>query len=242
MRTVTILMPLFREKKRLERSIAEISEFVRRRDDFSFSLLMVDDGSGDGTAGFARELAERHALERVQVLELKKNRGKGAAVRAGVAKATGDLILMTDCDLSAPLDELSSLAKAVDEGADFVFGSRKLKGSRMDVPPPLLRRLSSLAFHFAVWLAGVRDFRDTQCGFKLFRAAAARQVFADMRIDRFAFDVELILRARAAGFRVDEVAVRWNYSDDSTVRVFSSGAGMMLDLVKIAWWRITGGI
>jgi dolichyl-phosphate beta-glucosyltransferase len=240
MRKVTILIPLFREKTRLERSAAKIAEFVRGCSGFEFSVLLVDDGSGDGTAELARELACRWSLPGAKVLALDENRGKGAAVKAGVMAADGDLVLMSDCDLSAPLEEFVHLLKAVDDGAHFAFGSRKLGASSMELPPPLHRRLLSRFFHFAVWLTGVRDFKDTQCGFKLFKTDAARRVFSGMRINRFAFDVELILRARSLGLRVDEVAVKWNYSPESTVRVFSSGAGMLRDLLRIAWWRLIG--
>ncbi len=148
---------------------------------------------------------------------------------------------MSDVDFSAPLEEWVKLKAALDAGADFACGSRAAPGARVGVPPPLHRRILSRVFHFLVWAAGVRGIRDTQCGFKLFKAGPAKEVFRRLRIERFAFDVEMIAVARDLGYAVAEVPVRWDYSGNSTVHVFSHGGRMLWDLLRLALRRTFRG-
>ena len=125
----------------------------------------------------------------------------------------------------------------MDAGAAIACGSRAVRGAHILTPPPLHRRVLSRVFNRLVRLAGVHGMRDTQCGFKLFRREAAREVFSRSRIDRFAFDVEIIALARDLGYRVVEVPVSWDYGGHSTVRIFSSGGRMLLDVLLLALRR-----
>jgi dolichyl-phosphate beta-glucosyltransferase len=151
------------------------------------------------------------------------------------------LILMSDADLSTPLDDWRLLYRALQEGADVACGSRAVKGAQIGKPPPVHRRLLSRLFNVLVRAAGVSGIRDTQCGFKLFGGGQARQIFSRIRTERFAFDVEVIAVARDLGYRVAEVPVTWNYSGHSTVRLFSSGGRMLWDVFLLALRRTVFG-
>ena len=164
--------------------------------------------------------------KRLVVLRTEPNRGKGAAVRRGALAAKGGWVLMSDVDLSAPFAEFARLAPYAD--AWIVCGSRYGRPGM-----PLVRRFLSRAFHALVRLACGMDVQDTQCGFKLFRMDVMRAIFAAQRIERFAFDVELIRRARDAGGAVKEVPVAWCGGKRSSLRVFRDAPRMLWDLLRI---------
>ena len=236
---LTLVIPVYREHQRFAETLREVRAFMDSASG-SVDAVFVDDGSPEESAtsigGQIRALAD----DRMVLLRDPVNRGKGFAVKKGVLAAKGDWILMSDVDLSTPLADWIKLYDAVRAGADIACGSRAVPGAHVGKPPPFHRRILSRVFNLLVRLAGVSDIRDTQCGFKLFRAEVAKRVFARQRIRRFAFDVEVIVRARLMGYRVVEVPVAWDYSGHSTVRLFSSGARMMFDLMRLAIWRAFG--
>ena len=162
----------------------------------------------------------------IRILRQPENRGKGAAVRVGALAAKGEWVLMSDVDISAPLSEFACLAPHAD--AWIVCGSRYGRTGM-----PLCRRILSRLFHAIVWLAGVRDVQDTQCGFKLFRMEKMRPVFEAQKIERFAFDVELVKRVRRAGGTVAEVPVAWHGGRRSSLRVLRDAPRMLWDLLRI---------
>ncbi len=238
---LTIVIPVYREHRRLVESLQKVTAFVRSVLDTAVDVVFVDDGSPDNCAGIIRTYLDGCGMPQMKLLGYAKNQGKGYAVRTGVEAAGGDLILMSDADLSTPLAEWVKLKAAIDAGADIACGSRAVRGAHIGTPPPLCRRILSRVFNRLVRLAGVHGIRDTQCGFKLFRAAPAKEIFARLRTRRFAFDVEMIALARDLGYRVDEVPVSWDYSGHSTVRLFSSGGRMLWDVVNLAVRRMVFG-
>ena len=235
--TLSIVIPVYREHRRLLSSLRKVTAFVASTDDVAVDVTFVDDGSPDGTPDVISAYLAELEDPRIRMLHYEANRGKGYAVRTGVLAATGGLILMSDADLSTPLEDWRALYQSVRNGADVACGSRAVHGAHIGQPPPLHRRLLSRVFNFLVRAAGVRGIRDTQCGFKLFRAEAARQIFQRLRTERFAFDVEMIAVARDLGYRVEEVPVNWDYSGHSTVRLFSSGSRMVWDVFVLALRR-----
>jgi dolichyl-phosphate beta-glucosyltransferase len=234
---LSVVIPVYKEHGRLVESLQKVTAFIASTPDLAAEAIFVDDGSADNTAEIIREhLAKRSDLP-MRLVSYKVNRGKGYAVKAGVLEAGGDLILMSDADLSTPLGDWLKLKTALDEGADIACGSRAVHGAHIGKPPPFHRRVLSRLFNLLVRAAGVHGIRDTQCGFKLFRADAARKIFDLLQTDRFAFDVEVIALARDLRYQVAEVPVNWNYSDHSTVRLFSSGFRMMWDVFLLAFRR-----
>ena len=172
--------------------------------------MVVDDGSRDRTA-------ERAEAAGATVLRNEANRGKGHAVRRGMLAARGARRLMTDADLSTPIEEMERLGARMDEGHDVVIGSRALPGARIEVRQPWYRENTGRLFNLFVRALAVPGVTDTQCGFKLFTAAAARDVFSAMRLDGFSFDVEALFLARRKGYRIAEVPVVWR--NDAASRV-----------------------
>ena len=227
MQSLSVVVPAYNEEVRLKATLPVMIDYLEhaRR---SFEVLVVDDGSGDST----RAVAEAFASRGVRALKLARNSGKGAALRAGVLESTGDRVLLTDADLSTPISELERLEPVL-ERADLVFGSRAVDGARIDQPQPRFRQWMGKTFNFMIRTLVAGGIRDTQCGFKLLDGPSARALFADLLLDGFAYDVELLWLARQRGLRVAEVGVVWNHSPDSKVHLFTDSARMALDIVRI---------
>jgi dolichyl-phosphate beta-glucosyltransferase len=228
---LSVVIPAFNEEGRLPESLARVLAYLERRGD-PFEILVVDDGSKDRTV--ERALAVSPS---VVVVRNPQNRGKGHAVRRGMLLARGRRRLMTDADLSTPIEELERLLSRMDEGADVVIGSRALPGARIEVHQPRYRESLGRLFNLLVrWLV-VPGLHDTQCGFKLFTEQAAR-VFEVVRLDGFCFDVEALFVARRRGLRIAELPVTWR--NDAATRVTTlRGALAFGDLLRIRWnaWR-----
>jgi len=223
---LSVVIPAYDEAERLPRTLAQVAACLARWG-HPYEIVVVDDGSRDGTAERGREAG---AL--VTVLRNDTNRGKGHAVRRGVLASRGSRILMTDADLSTPIDELPRLAARMDAGYDVVIASRALPGSNIEVRQPWYRENMGRLFNLAVRLLVVGGLRDTQCGFKLFTADAAEAAFSATRLDGFCFDVEALFIARRRGYRVAEVPVTWR--NDAASRVGNwKGFLAFLDLARI---------
>ncbi|MEI7901521.1 MAG: dolichyl-phosphate beta-glucosyltransferase [bacterium] len=238
---LTLVIPVYKEHRRMEESLEKVAAFVAATEEVSVDAIFVDDGSPDNSASIINAFLADRDDPSLRLIRYPVNQGKGYAVKTGVLAAEGDLILMSDADLSTPLEDWRPLKAAIDAGADIACGSRAVRGAHIGKPPPLHRRLLSRIFNLLVHVAGVHGIRDTQCGFKLFRAEAAKQVFGQMRTRRFAFDVEMIALARDLGYQVAEVPVNWDYSGHSTVRIFSSGGRMLFDVFLLAVRRTMCG-
>jgi dolichyl-phosphate beta-glucosyltransferase len=225
----SVVIPAFNEAHRLPPYLEEVVGFFDGRGE-PYEVLVVDDGSTDGTAAAVRALASRYPA--IRVLLLGRNRGKGAAVRAGMLGATGALRLFTDADGATPIAELKRLEPALAGGADIVIGSRVLADPAVSVRTRPHRVAAGRLFNWLVARLGLRGVADSQCGFKLFTAAAAERLFGALQTEGFAFDVELLLRAQAAGCRVVEVAVNWADQEGSKVGVLRSGPGMLVQILR----------
>lgn len=211
-------------------AVEHVLTFLRGRGQ-TFEVIVVSDGSTDGTDRALAPLAAREPA--LVVVTLAQNTGKGAAVRAGVLRARGARILFSDADLSTPIEELVALDAALDAGAQVACGSRRMPASRLDPPPRLLRRLAGATFAALVRLATGLALRDSQCGFKLFTRDAAWRLFPPLVERRFAFDVELLCRARQQGLRVVEVPVTWHASQSSRVRLVRDTVEMIGALARM---------
>lgn len=222
---LTVVIPAFNEERRLPATLAAVVAHLRERG-VPFEVVVADDGSADGTAALAAD-----AGTEVRVLRL-PHRGKGAAVRAGVLASSGDLVLMTDADLSTPMAELDGLLAALAR-SDIAIGSRNVAGARVAVPQRVGRRVMGRTFNLLVRALLLPGLRDTQCGVKLYRREAALAVFERCRSDGFAFDVEALAVARGLGYQVAEVPVEWRNSSDSRVRPLVDVPRMFLELLAI---------
>ncbi|MCZ2149727.1 MAG: glycosyltransferase family 2 protein [Bryobacterales bacterium] len=238
MRSLSIIIPAYNEETRLPATLDRILEYLREREWAFIEVLVVDDGSKDRTAEIVRQYSSRAAA--VQLISNPGNRGKGYAVRNGMLQAKGVWRLITDSDLSAPIEELDKLwAAAEKEKALVSFGSRALDRSLVSVHQPLARELSGRIFNLVMRLVMRLPFRDTQCGFKLYHAEAAAKIFPRQGLDGFGFDVEDLFLARKLGLKAVEVPVRWANVEGTRVSL-TSGVKAFWDLVAIRWRQLVG--
>ncbi len=228
---LSVVIPAYNEALRLPATLGRVKEHLGRLG-VAHEVVVVDDGSTDATSAVARA-----AGEGVRVLRHEPNRGKGYAVRRGMLAATGARRLLTDADLSTPIEELAKLEAALDGGCDVAIGSRAIAGARIEVHQPVYREAMGRLFNRLVRLLLLPGLHDTQCGFKLFSARAAEAAFADAALDGFSFDVEALYLARQRGLRIAEVPVTWR--NDAATRVgLGGGAAAFVDLLRIrlrAW-------
>lgn len=229
----SLVIPVYKLKGRTAPLLAACKALLESRP--GMEIVLVDDGSGDGTA----EELSRNASERLRVLAQPYNRGKGAAVRRGMLDARGKRLIFTDADLPYDLSALDRIAHALEEGADVVLGSRALIRSSEEAPVLATRRLSSAVFSFAANLILRERVEDTQCGLKGFTADAAGDLFADLRTERFCFDVELIYKAQERGYRIALIPVTLRNNEGSTVSLWRDSISMLADLIKL-YARIRG--
>jgi dolichyl-phosphate beta-glucosyltransferase len=229
--SLSIVIPAYNEERRLPQTLRLVLDWLAGGAFRFLELIVVDDGSRDGTARVVEEFGKLNPC--VRLARNPGNRGKGYAVRHGMLEAKGEWILYTDADLSTPIEEIEKLCHAVREQAAAVaIGSRAVDRSLVEVHQPALRELSGRCFNLVMRMVTGLPFRDTQCGFKLYRADAARQIFSRQKQEGFSFDVEDLLIAKKLGVRTVEVPVRWANVEGTKVRL-SQGIKSFVDLVKI---------
>ncbi len=235
---LSVIIPAFNEERRLPAYLAGIMTYLEKQP-LPFEVVIVDDGSIDGTAAMVEKLAER--TPHVRLVRHPRNRGKGQAVKTGMLTATGKLRLFADADGATPIAEVERLKKAVDCGADVAIGSRALRDDTLIVRTRLHRKLMGTIFNFVVRTLTVKGINDTQCGFKLFTANAADTVFPLQRIEDFGFDVELLYICRRKGLRIAEVPVNWTDIPGTKVKLVRDSLRMLKDVVKIRFNDLRGG-
>lgn len=231
MPALTVVVPAYNEELRIGATLKRMLAYLDSRG-ASFEILVVDDGSTDGTGAVVGAIAERRP--EVKLLEYSPNRGKGHAVRYGMLRAAGSRVLFSDADLATPIEELEKLEARLDAGFQIAIGSRDVRGSTLERRQSFVRELGGKSFNRLVRLLTVPGIHDTQCGFKLFTQNAAHTVFSRCRVDHFAFDVEVLyLAIRVFGMRVAETPVRWAHQEGSKVRFWRDGWRMVQTLVRI---------
>jgi dolichyl-phosphate beta-glucosyltransferase len=234
---LSIIIPAYNEEKRLPVYLGRVLEFLERQD-ISYEVIVVDDGSVDATAEVVASF--RGENSRVKLIRLPGNRGKGNAVKTGMLAASGRLRLFTDADGATPVAELERLRKAVDSGADVAIASRALSDNTCTVNAHLHRKVIGAVFNFIVTTLTVKGIHDTQCGFKLFTAEAAQAVFQLQRIDDFGFDVEILYLCQRNGYRIVEVPVNWTDIAGSKVSLVRDSFLMFTDIFRIRFNELMG--
>ena len=236
-RPLSFVVPAYNEESRLGESLSRLIDFSARQR-YAIEIVVVDDGSADRTPEIARAAAQRLPEGvSLRLLQHERNRGKGAAVRTGGLAATGDIILYMDADMAVPPEETPKLLEALAAGADVAAGSRVQPGGfDMRASQPAWRRVGGRVFAFARKRLLLSDVADTQCGFKALRREAAQAIFPRQRLDRWAFDSELLFLARRLGFSVRQVPVEWRHVEGSSFRLtVGSALSEVVDLLRIRW-------
>ena len=236
---LSIVVPAYNESTRLPETLGRLASFLDRSSPGQHAeVLVVDDGSLDGTAALVENLNRTDA--RFRVLRNPGNRGKGYAVRHGMLEAAGDWLLMTDADLSTPIEELERLWKiAREQNAAVVIGSRAIDRKLVAKHQSWFRETGGRFFNAVMRVVTGLPFADTQCGFKLYRADAARAVFSRQVLDGFSFDVEDLYLAQRMGFKTLEVPVVWANAEGTKVTAAATMRAFT-DLVRIRWFGWKG--
>ncbi|XP_077361861.1 dolichyl-phosphate beta-glucosyltransferase isoform X1 [Festucalex cinctus] len=247
---LSVVVPAYNEELRMPVMLNEAMEYLENRQklqaSFTYEVIVVDDGSKDKTTKVALQYTKKYGAEKVRVLTLVKNRGKGGAVRLGTLSSRGRLILMADADGAtkfADVEKVEAGLKDLSPKPDNMAiscGSRAHLQQEAVAERSLIRNFLMVGFHFLVWFLCVRGIRDTQCGFKLFTREAALRTFSSLHVERWAFDVELLYIAQCFNIPIAEVAVNWTEIDGSKLVPFWSWLQMGRDLIFIRLRYLTG--
>lgn len=227
---LSIVIPAYNEAARIERTLQRVLDCVRGHR-WDAEVLVVDDGSTDETAEIVRSYMEKSP--ELHLVQNPGNRGKGYSVRNGLLQAAGEVVMFTDADLSAPMEEAERLLAAIQDGADVAIGSRWLDRSRQTLHQPLYRRFFGRCFNGLTRAVMGLPYADTQCGFKAFRRPAAQVIFRLQRVERWGFDPEILFIARKLGFKIVEVPVSWGHDERSKISYLRDGSRMLQDMATI---------
>jgi glycosyltransferase involved in cell wall biosynthesis len=234
---LSIVIPSYNEELRLPATLERIAAYIAVSGR-STEVLVVDDGSNDRTAAVAEEFREK--IPSLRVVSNGVNRGKGFSVKHGTQEARGNIVLFTDADLSAPIEEADKLLNALEDNFDVAIGSRAMDRSLISVHESAFREFAGIIFNKIVRIILRLPFVDTQCGFKAFRRERCRIIFEQQRIERFGFDPELLYLARHHGLRAVEIPVRWAHSPATKVNMLRDSVQMFIDVFTIRWNAIAG--
>ncbi len=225
--TVSLIIPAYNEEERLESSISAAIDYLEKLE-YDFEIVIVDDGSADGTADKAELLGGN-----VKVLRQPSNRGKGAAVRRGMLESSGSIKIFSDADFSTPIYETKKILDSLNNGYDICIGSRAVDESMIKEHQPWYREFMGKTFNKIVQLLVLPGIKDTQCGFKGFTDRAASIIFPKTQIDGFGFDVEVLYLARLNGMKIQEIPVEWYNDERSKVDPLKDSFRMLLDIFKV---------
>jgi dolichyl-phosphate beta-glucosyltransferase len=234
---LSVVVPCYNEQDRLPATVAAIQRYMAERG-LDYELILSDDGSRDGTAAVIASAMNGSA--KVRMVKLPLNRGKGRALAEGVAVTRGDRVLLTDADLSTPIEELPKLEARLAAGAGVAIASRSISGSQIVISQPIYRVLMGKTFNLIVQVLLLPGLWDTQCGFKLFRGDLARDIFADLKTDGFGYDPEALYLAKKRGERIDEIGVIWRHSAPTKVAAFRSSFDMFKDVIRTRFRKTPG--
>lgn len=228
--SVGIVVPAYNEAVRLPKTLARLNEYLGAQS-YDWKVVVISDGSTDDTVAIVQDFATKHP--QFSVVASTPNRGKGYVIRLGMTTVDADLLLFSDADLAAPIEEIEKLLPKISEGYAVAIGSRPLKESRLEIRQPKFREYAGRAFNKAVQMLAIKGIHDTQCGFKLFTRECAQDVFKRCTLDGFSYDFEALMIARDLGYRIAEVPIRWAHQEGSKVRFLRDGTRMLLDLVRL---------
>jgi dolichyl-phosphate beta-glucosyltransferase len=233
----SIVIPAFNESGRIPATLESVISCIRAKA-WNVEVIVVNDGSTDATAQLVREIALK--APEIKLIENPGNRGKGYSVRSGILQAQGEIVMFTDSDLSAPIDEAERLFAAIGAGADIAIGSRWLESGRQTHRQPLYRQFFGRCFNMVCRMVMNLPFADTQCGFKAFTRTAAQTVFQLQTIERWGFDPEILFIALKRGFKIKEVPVSWAHDERTRMSYLKDGLQMLKELAIVRWNALTG--
>ena len=227
---LSIVIPAYNESARIELTLDRVMACVAKQG-WDAEVLVVDDGSTDATPKIVQAWMERHPG--LHLIQNEGNRGKGYSVRNGLLQAEGEVVMFTDADLSAPMEEAELLLAAIRDGADVAIGSRWMDKTRQTIHQPLYRKFFGRCFNWVTRVVMGLPFKDTQCGFKAFKRPVAQVIFRLQRIERWGFDPEILFIARKLGYNIREVPVTWGHDERSRMSYLRDGMKMLEEMATI---------
>lgn len=234
---LSVVIPAYNEEKRIASTLKSIDEYLRRQN-YDYEILVVSDGSKDGTVSLVKNLESE--IKGLRLIDNKENHGKGYVVRHGLLEAKGDLRLFTDADNSTSIDHLDKFIPYINEGYSVVIGSIGISGHKVAFgSEPIWRRILGKLGNLFIQVMAVPGIHDTQRGFKLFTAEAVNKIFPKLTITRWGFDIEVLALARKFGYKIKEVPVDWKNDPNSKVGL-KAYLQVLLETVKIRWNLMTG--
>jgi len=234
---LSVIIPSYNEEGRLPKTLRAIDQYLKSQN-YDYEIIVVSDGSKDRTAEVTKGLGSE--IQNLRLIDNKENHGKGYVVRQGLLKAKGEIRLFMDADNSTSIEEVEKMWPEFEKGFEIAIGSRDVKGAVLDPPQAWYRVMLGNAFNLLVQIIlGLWGVWDTQCGFKALTAKAVQDIMPKCKIDRWAFDPEILVLARKMGYKIKEVPVRWVNDPESKVK-FKGMVRMLKELVKIKWDLITG--
>jgi glycosyltransferase involved in cell wall biosynthesis len=234
---LSIVIPAYNESARIEAALASVLGCVEARA-WDADILVVDDGSTDNTSAIVQHWMASHP--RLHLIQNPGNRGKGYSVRNGLLQSSGEIVMFTDADLSAPIEEAERLIAAIDAGADVAIGSRWLDKQKQTVHQPIYRRFFGRCFNWVTRRIMGLPFKDTQCGFKAFKRDAAQTIFRLQTIERWGFDPEILFIARKLKYTIVEVPVTWGHDERSRISYLKDGMKMLEEMGQIRTNSVRG--
>jgi glycosyltransferase involved in cell wall biosynthesis len=234
---LSIVIPAYNESARIELTLDRVMACIEAQG-WDAEVLVVDDGSRDETAEIVTQWMK--IFPRLHLVQNPGNRGKGYSVRNGLLQAAGEVVMFTDADLSAPMEEAERLIAAINAGADVAIGSRWMDRTRQTIHQPLYRQFFGRCFNWITRTVMGLPFKDTQCGFKAFRRPAAQIIFRLQRIERWGFDPEILFIARKLRYSVREVPVTWGHDERSRISYLKDGLKMLEEMAYIRYNSLFG--
>ena len=227
---LSVIIPAYNEEKRIAKTLVDVGGYLSKQS-YGYEIIVVSDGSRDKTADVVRKLMPK--IKALKLIDNKENNGKGFVVRQGMLKAQGNYRLFMDADNSTPVKEVEKIWPYFEKGFEVVIGSREVEGAILDPPQPWLRKKTGAAFRLLTNIfTGLWEIRDTQCGFKGFTKKAVKNIFPKCRINRFAFDPEMLVIAKKLGYKIKEIPIYWRNDPESKVK-FKNMVKMGIDLMKV---------
>ena len=235
-KSLTLIIPAYNESKRIIRSLKDIDEYIsRNQPGISYKVIVIDDGSTDNTKDVVHNWIQSESKNKnsFNIVSYLPNRGKGYAVREGFLNTSSDLVLYTDADGASPIEEAEKLLLVIDKGFDMVCGSRILKSRETKVDMSVKRRFVGFVFQCILKSLGLADLKDTQCGFKLFKTNAAKDLAKKQKCFNYSFDIEYLFLAKKYGYKIKEVPINWYHVEGSKINLLKDSIKMLVEVLKI---------